>query len=109
MSGEASAPACQVQRGVGKRVCGELIDSQFDAVVVAVPPALVWGHPRSWAPVPVPVFAWRSALLYVHVPVQWLVHNTDRSQKLDSPHCLHLYVVSLSFLLLVVQGPWPVC
>ena len=26
MSGEASAPACQVQREVGKRVCGELID-----------------------------------------------------------------------------------
>ena len=26
MSGEASAPACQVQREVGKHVCGELID-----------------------------------------------------------------------------------
>ena len=26
MSGTASAPACQVQREVGKRVCGELID-----------------------------------------------------------------------------------
>ena len=30
MSGEASAPACQVQREVGKRVCGELIDYRVD-------------------------------------------------------------------------------
>ena len=83
--------------------------SQSDAVVVAVPPALFWGHPRLWAPSHVQAFVWRSTLLYIHVQVQWFVHHTDRSQKLDSSHFLHLYVVSLSFLLLVVQGPWPVC
>ena len=80
------------------------------AGVASAPPALSLGRPRPWVPVLVQVLVQLSLLLHAYVQVQGSVqcHN-HQAYKHGSTHFPHMYFVSLSSLLLVVQGPWPVC